>query len=128
MGFTPEVEDEVIRNAVSYRLERILFNTSKKVSRDSTQTQNPTPTFQIGDPLRYKNEVHNNMVELLDINNNYPESTNYIIKFLCITHKVSHQGVPQIKEYNRHCINYDLLTGLHQLIQEYHTISSSLWV
>ena len=128
MDFTPEVEDEVIRNSVSHRLDRPLVNPSNEVWRDSTQTQNPNPTFRIRDSLRYTNKGHNKMVDLLYINTNDPESTNYVIKFFARKLTGSHQGVPQIKEYNRHCINYDLLTGLHQLIQEYHTISSSLWV
>ena len=67
MDFTPEVEDEGISNAVSHILDRPLVNTSKKVWRDSTQTQNPNPTFLIGDSLRYTNKGHNEMVDLVDI-------------------------------------------------------------
>ena len=36
MDFTPEAEDEVIREAVSHKLYRPLVNPSKKVWRDST--------------------------------------------------------------------------------------------
>ena len=38
MDFTPEVEDEVIRDSVSQKLDRPLFNPSNKVWTDSTQT------------------------------------------------------------------------------------------
>ena len=37
MDFTPEVEDEVIKEAVSHKIDRTLFNSPNKVWRDSTQ-------------------------------------------------------------------------------------------
>ena len=55
MDFNPEAEDEVIREAVSHKLDRFLVNPSNKVWRDSTQNKAPTSTFQIGDSLIYKN-------------------------------------------------------------------------
>ena len=66
MDFTPEAEDEVIREAVSHKLDRTIFNPPNKVRRDSTKTKNTTSPFQIGDSLRYTNEVHNDMVGLVD--------------------------------------------------------------
>ena len=45
MYFTPEVEDEVIRDAVSHRLYVLLVNTANKVCRESKQTPNPNSTF-----------------------------------------------------------------------------------
>ena len=36
MYFTPEVEDEVIRDAFSHKLDRPLVNPPNKVRRDST--------------------------------------------------------------------------------------------
>ena len=51
MDFTPEVEDEFIREAVSHKLDNYLANTSNKVWRDSAQTENPTSNFQIGNSL-----------------------------------------------------------------------------
>ena len=41
-------------------------------------------TFQIDDSLRYTNEGHNYMLDLVDINTNDPDSTKYIIKFLMV--------------------------------------------
>ena len=52
MKFTLMVEDEVIRGAVSKKLDRPLVNTSNKVWRYSTQTKNMPSLFQIGDYLR----------------------------------------------------------------------------
>ena len=75
MDFTPEAEDEVIREAVSQKLDIPSVNLPNKVWRDSTQTKTPTPNFQIGDSLRYTNEEHNGMVGLVDINTNYTKST-----------------------------------------------------
>ena len=70
MDFTPEVEYEFIRKAVSHRLGRTLVNPSNNFLRGSTQTKNPNPTLQIGDYLRYTNEGQSEMVEMLDINTN----------------------------------------------------------
>ena len=39
VGFTPDVEDEFISEAVEYKLDRTLVNTSNKVWRDSTQAK-----------------------------------------------------------------------------------------
>ena len=52
MDFTPEVEYEVISEAVSQTLYITLVNLSNKVWRDSTQTKTPTSPFQIGDSLK----------------------------------------------------------------------------
>ena len=51
MDFNPEAEDEVIREAVSQKLDRSLVKPSKKVWIDSTQTKAPTSPFHIGDSL-----------------------------------------------------------------------------
>ena len=45
MGFNPEAEDEVIREAVSHKLDRSLVKTSNKVWIDSTQNKAPTSPF-----------------------------------------------------------------------------------
>ena len=60
--FTPEVEDEVIRDAVSHKLYIPLVNSSNKVCRYSIQTKNPTSTFQICGSIGDTNEGHNYMV------------------------------------------------------------------
>ena len=73
MDFTPEVEYEVIREAVSHKLDRPLVYPSNKLLRDSTQTKTPNSPFHIG---------HNNMVELVGINTNYPDSNKYSIYLL----------------------------------------------
>ena len=82
MDFTPEDEDKVIREVVSYKLDRHIVNPSKNVWRESTQTKAPSSPLQIGDSLRYTNEVKNEMVEILDVNKNNPDSIKYIIKLL----------------------------------------------
>ena len=82
MDFTPETEDEVIREAVSHKLYRPLVNTSKKIWRKTTKTKTLTSPYQIGDSLRYTNEWHNDMVELVDINTNDPDIIMYSIKLL----------------------------------------------
>ena len=46
------------------------------------QKKTPTLTFQIGDYLRYTDEGHNEMVDMVDINTNDTDSINYITKFL----------------------------------------------
>ena len=68
MDFTPEVEYEVISEAVSQTLYITLVNLSNKVWRDSTQTKTPTSPFQIDDHIRYTNEGQNEMVGLVYIN------------------------------------------------------------
>ena len=50
--------------------------------RDSKQNKTPTSPFHIGDSLRYTNEGHNDMVEMVDTNNNDPDITNCRIIFL----------------------------------------------
>ena len=55
MDFNPEAEDEVIREAVSQKLDISLVKPREKVWRDSTQTKAPTSPFHIGDSLIYKN-------------------------------------------------------------------------
>ena len=82
MDFTPEDDNEVIREAVSKKLYIPLFNPSKKVWRESTQTKASTSPFHIHYSLRYTNEGYNNIVDLVDTNKNYPDSIKYIIKFL----------------------------------------------
>ena len=82
MDFTQEVEDEVISEAVSHKLDRNLINPSNKVWRDSTQTKTPNSPLQVGDSLIYPNEVQNGIMELVDINTNYPDRTNYRNDFL----------------------------------------------
>ena len=59
MDFTPEVEDEVIWDAVSHKLYRRVVNPSNKVWIESTQTKFSTSPFQIGDSIIYSNEEHN---------------------------------------------------------------------
>ena len=60
--FNTDVDDEVIMEEVSHRLDITIVNPSNKFSRDSNQTKTPTSTFHIGDSLRYTNEGHNEMV------------------------------------------------------------------
>ena len=55
MGFTPEAEDEAIREAVPHKLDTPLFNPSNEFWRESTQTKTPTSPFQIGESIRYTN-------------------------------------------------------------------------
>ena len=50
--FIPEVEDEVIRDEVSHKLDRPIVNKSNKVWKDSTQPKTSTSPFKIGDSLR----------------------------------------------------------------------------
>ena len=64
----------------SHKKYRPLVNPPNKVWIDSIQTKTPTSLFQIGDYLIYTNEGHNEMVELVDINTNEPDSTKYRIK------------------------------------------------
>ena len=66
MDFTPEVEDEVIRDAVSYKLYIPIVNQSIKFCRDSAQAKTPPSSFHIGDFLRYINEGNNKMVYWMD--------------------------------------------------------------
>ena len=82
MDSTTQVEDEVIRDAVSHKLDRPLVNPYNNLWRESTKNITPSSPFRIGDSLRYTNEVHNEMMDLLDINTNDPDNTNYSIKFL----------------------------------------------
>ena len=79
IDFILEAEEEVIREAVTHKLDRPLFITPNKIWRDSNQTKAPTPDFQVCDSLRYTNEGHNEMVELVDVNKNYPDIIMYII-------------------------------------------------
>ena len=88
MYFTPEAKYEGMRESVSHKLDIPLVNSSKKVWRNSTQNKAPTSPFQIGDYLRYTNEGHNGMVELVDVNTNDPDSIKYIIKFLRVNKMV----------------------------------------
>ena len=68
MDFTPEADDEVIREVVLQTFDRPLVNTPNKVCRDSTQTKSPISPFHIGDSLRYKNYGHNDMLDMVDVN------------------------------------------------------------
>ena len=70
MGFTLEVEDEIIIEDFSNKLERPLINPSNKFWRYLKKSRTPTSNFQIGYYPRYKNEGHNEMADLLDINEN----------------------------------------------------------
>ena len=54
-GFTPEVENDVIMEAVSHKLDIPIVNLSNKVWRDSTQTKTLTSPFQIGESIRLTN-------------------------------------------------------------------------
>ena len=65
--FIPEAVDEFIRKTVSHTLYIPLVNPPNKVWRDSTQIKTPTSPFQIGDSLRYTNEGHNEMAEIVYI-------------------------------------------------------------
>ena len=51
MEFNEEVEDEVIRDAVSHKLDRPIFDISNKFWIDITKTKTPTSPFQIGDSI-----------------------------------------------------------------------------
>ena len=82
MHFTAEAEDEIIREAVLHKVYRPLVNLSIKVWRDSTQTKSPTSPFHIGDSLIYINESHNDILNLVGVNTNDPDSIKYIFKFL----------------------------------------------
>ena len=82
MDFTPEVEDKVIRDEVSNKLDRPIVNPSNKFWRDSTQTKTKTSSFQIGDSPRYTYDRLNDMVELVDINATGSDRTKYSIKIL----------------------------------------------
>ena len=81
MDFNLDVEYEDIRDTVPHKLYRPLVNPSNKVWRDSTKNKNSTSPFQIGDSIIYKNGGHNEMVDLVDVNNNDTEITKYRIKF-----------------------------------------------
>ena len=80
--FPPEDKYEVIRKSVSNQLDINMVNPSHKVWRDSTQTKTPTSPLHIGDSVRYTNEGHNYMVDMVDLNKNNPDSIKYSIKFL----------------------------------------------
>ena len=82
MDSTPEAKYQVIREAVSNKLDRTLVNPSTKVWRDSTKTKTPNLPFKTSDSLRQTNEGHNGMVDLIDINTNDPDSIKCRIKFL----------------------------------------------
>ena len=73
MDFTPEAEDEVIREAVSHKLDRPIVYPSNKVWRDSSKTKATTSPFQIVDSLIYTNQGHNEMMELVGVNKNDPD-------------------------------------------------------
>ena len=55
MYFSTEVEDEFIMDALLNRLDRPIFNQSKKIYIDFLKIQTQTQTFQIGGSLRYTN-------------------------------------------------------------------------
>ena len=82
MVFTPEVENEFIREAVSQKLDGPLDSPSNEVWIDSTQTQTQTSPFQIGDSLRYTNYGYNNVLNLSDISTNDHDIHKYSIKSL----------------------------------------------
>ena len=67
MFFIQYVEDEFIRETVSKKLDKPLFNPSDKVWRYSTKTNTTTSPFHICDSLRYTNYGENEMVEKVDI-------------------------------------------------------------
>ena len=52
INFIPEAEDEVIREAISHKLDRPLVNPLNRFLMDSTQTKTPNSTFHISDFLR----------------------------------------------------------------------------
>ena len=70
MDFIPEVEDEVIRESVSYKLYISIVNPLNKNWRYYPKTKTPTSPLQIGEYLRYTNYGHNDMVDLVDIKTN----------------------------------------------------------
>ena len=70
MDLTPYAEDEFIREAVSHKLDRTIVNPSNKCWRDSTQPKNKTSPFHIGDSIRYKNDGHNDIMDLVGVNTN----------------------------------------------------------
>ena len=67
MDFTPYVEDVVIKDEVSHKLDRPLFKISNKFWIHSTQSKTPTSPFQIYGSLTYTNLGQNEMVEMVDI-------------------------------------------------------------
>ena len=77
--FTPEADDEIIRDAVSNKLDRSLVNTQKESLKRLNSKQKYNLTQSDFDSLRYPNDRHNKMVDLVDINTNYPDSMKYII-------------------------------------------------
>ena len=52
--------------------------------RDSTQPKATNPPSRIDESLRYTNEGHNYIVELVDVNTNDPDIINDTIKFLIL--------------------------------------------
>ena len=68
MDFNPLVEDEFIMDAIAHKLDIPVVNPWNKVGRDSTQTKRPTSPIQIGDSLIYTSVGHNEMVDLVGIN------------------------------------------------------------
>ena len=52
MYFTPEVDEEVIREAVLQKKDKPLVNLSNKFCRDSTQSKTPISFLQIGEYRR----------------------------------------------------------------------------
>ena len=70
MNFTPEIQYDVIKEAVSHKFYRPQVNPT------------PNSSFHISDSLRYTNYGHNEMLDLMDIKTNYSDSNNYSTTFL----------------------------------------------
>ena len=76
--FTPEADDELIREAVSNKLDRYLVNTQKESLERLNSKQKYNLTHSDFDSLRYTNDRHNKMVVRVDINTNDLDSMKYI--------------------------------------------------
>ena len=106
-GFTPEVEDEVIRDAVLHKLDIPLVDSSNKVCIDSTQTKSPPSPFHIGLSLKYTNGGHNEIVDMVDIKTNDPDRTKHSIQFfrgniMIVTRRYTIKTIANLKERHTH--------------------------
>ena len=61
--------------SVSHKLDRLTVNPLKKGCRDSTETKTTPSSFNICDYLRYINNRHNEIVDIVNISTNDPDSS-----------------------------------------------------